>query len=180
MKRSLPTPSQPPHPKARGGNGAFSEILVFPFAFQFLKGEYCFIFPQICTPSPALTLPSLPPFSWWLFSFFLTVFLSFSSLCSSCFTIWFCSPYQPRSLYCNLSFSPAHAFPLFVSPLPLPSLLSCPISPMGFKAKHSRGWRSPPAAAHWAFRSSVPIQPADPQVAQLGNQPLQPENCPSG
>lgn len=72
-------------------------------------------------------LHSIPPISPYLLflpfpdDYFLSsslffFLLVFSQLCSSCFTIWFCSPYQLLSLCCKPSFSPAYTFPFFVSP----------------------------------------------------------------
>lgn len=142
--------SQPPHLQKPGeweGNISFSEILMFPLAFEFLKEEYCFIFFQIRLPFPSSHLTFSSSFFLMTIFFLPHCFSFFSSSPSSAPLV---SPSGSVLLIALLPSATTLIFPrLHLHRLcfssPFHSLLSCPISPKVFKVKPSQGQFSLPA-----------------------------------
>lgn len=118
---------------------------LFPLAFEFLKGEYCFILFQICSAFPDSHLT----FSSSLF--LMTIFFlphCFSFLSSSPAFAALVSPSGSVLLIALLPSATTRVFPLSHLPhpcfsSPFHSLLSCLISPKVFKGKPSQGQLSP-------------------------------------
>ena len=122
-------------PGEREGNVSFSEILVFPFVFEFLK-EYFFILFQICTPFPNSHL-----------TFSSSLFLMTIFFLPHCFSFFSSSPssaplVSPSGSVLLIGLLPSAAALIFPSLTPSPSffLLAFPLAP--FLSHFPQGFQS--------------------------------------